>query len=130
MALTEAQMTDARRFLGYPLAGTTQPVTADQDTVYMRFGMVTMSLHARLTSLSATEEDVLAGYLDTLRTLEAAVPEAGGNLDTDRAAVWTRNRTEVADRAALLDSWRRRLCGFIGIAPGPGLGAANRVVRC
>jgi hypothetical protein len=45
-------------------------------------------------------------YLAQLYPLEAAIPGAGGNLDTDQAAVWTHNRDEVRDRAALFDLWR------------------------
>lgn len=57
--LTDAQLTDVRRFMGYPLTGTTMTITNDQDIVYGRFGMVIMSLHQRLTTLSASEESVL-----------------------------------------------------------------------
>jgi hypothetical protein len=125
MALTDAQMTDARRFLGYPLNGTTFIVTNDQDTVYMRFGMVVMSLHTRLTNLSDSEVAVATTYLTTLNTLEAAIPGAGANLDTEQAAVWRHNKNEVADRSALFDGWRRRFCSFIGIQPGPELGSGG-----
>ena len=60
-------------------------------------------------------------YLGTLTVLEFAVPRAGDNLDTDQASVWTRNRDELRDRSRLFDDWRRRLCGFLGIPPGPAL---------
>lgn len=123
MALTDAQMVDVRRFAGYQLTGTTMAITDEQDLVYTWFGMVAMSLHKRLTSLSATEESVLiAKYLTPLNALEDAVVSAGGNLDTDQAAVWTRNRNEVSDRRGLFNSKRRDMCEFIGIAPGPILG--------
>lgn len=121
--LTDAQLTDVRRFMGYQLAGTTMTITNDQDLVYGRFGMVIMSLHTRLTTLSASEESVLINtYLTNLYTLETAIPAVSANLDTDQAAVWKHNARELADRSALFDSWRRRMCGFIGFAPGPGLG--------
>lgn len=123
MALTDSQLTDVRRFMGYPLAGTTMAITDDQDIVYGYFGMVVMSLHKRLTTLSASEESVLiATYLTNLYALEVAITGAGANLDTDAAAVWTHNKNEVSDRMKLFDGWRRRLCQFIGIAPGPALG--------
>jgi hypothetical protein len=130
VALTDAQMTDVRRYAGYPLAGTTMTITDDQDVVYMQFGMVTMSLHRRLTSLSTNEETVLGTYLTTLAGLETAVAGAGANLDTDQAAVWKRNRSEVGDRAALFDQWRFRMCAYLGLPPGPGLaGGGNRLMR-
>lgn len=131
MALTDAQLTDVRRFMGYPLNGTTMQITNDQDLVYGYFGMVVMSLQQRLTTLSASEESVLVTtYLTPLYTLETAIFGAGDNLDTDQAAVWTRNKSEVSDRSKLFDQWRRRMCAFIGFAPGPMLGnGAGQVIR-
>lgn len=124
--LTDAQMTDVRRFMGYQLVGTTMPITGSQDLVYGRFGMVIMSLFTRLTTLSASEESVLINtYLTNLYALETAIPATADNLDTDQAAVWKHNAREQADRDRLFDSWRRRMCGFIGFAPGPGLGSGS-----
>jgi hypothetical protein len=131
MALTDAQLTDVRRFMGYPLNGTTMTITNDQDLVYGYFGMVVMSLQQRLTTLSASEESVLINtYLTPLYALETAIFGAGDNLDTDQAAVWTRNKSEVSDRSKLFDQWRRRMCAFIGFAPGPSLGnGGSQVIR-
>jgi hypothetical protein len=106
-------------------------ITDDQDLVYGYFGMVVMSLHQRLTTLSASEESVLINtYLTPLYSLETEIYGAGDNLDTDQAAVWTRNKTEVSDRSKLFDQWRRRMCGFLGFAPGPALGnGGGQVIR-
>ncbi len=71
-----------------------------------------------MNNLSAAEEAVSRTYLGTLRGLEAAVPQSAQSLDTDQAAVWTRNKDEVQDRFALLDEWRRRLCSFLGVPSG------------
>ena len=125
MALTDAQMTDVRRYMGYALTGTSMPITADQDLVYGQFGLVTMSLYKRLTTLSASEEAVIDTYLTTLAGLETAIPAAAANLDTDEAAVWKHNRSEIADRSNLFDGWRRRMCAFLGFPPGPGLGTGG-----
>jgi hypothetical protein len=125
MALTAAQMVDVRRFMGYQVAGTTVTIGPMYDVVYGSFGMVTMSLYTRLTSLSAEEEAILINvYLSALTTLEAAIVASGANLDTDSAAIWTHNKSEVADRSKLFDSWRLRLCGFIGFKPGAGIGSS------
>ena len=70
---------------------------------------------------------MLRRYLATLSSLEFAVPRSGENLDTDQAAVWTRNRSETEDRAALFDDWRRRLCGFLGMPPGPALASGGSI---
>lgn len=129
--LTDAQMIDVRRYMGYAVVGT-YPITDEQDVVYGNFGMVTMSLHRRLTTLLPGEETVLIGtYLANLATLETAIVGTSDNLDTDQAAVWTHNKRERQDREALFDSWRRRMCDFIGFKPGPGLNQSNaiKVVR-
>ena len=133
MALTSAQIVDTRRFMGYPLSGTTQPINDNYDIVYGSFGMVTMSLYTRLSNLSSDEEAILINvYLTALTSLESAIVGASDNLDTDIAAVWTHNKNEVADRDRLFDSWRVRLCDFLGFAPGPGIGSSVnfKLVRC
>src|SRR5664279_4837732 len=84
-----------------------------------RFFQVYGALEFRLTNLSVSEIAVARRYLGTLLGLELAVPEAAANLDTDEASIWTRNKSEVTDRMRLLDDWRRRLCGFLGVPPGP-----------
>lgn len=131
MALTDAQMTDTRRWMGYALTGTSMPITDDQDLVYGQFGLVTMSLHKRLTTLTASEESVLIGtYLTPLASLETGVLGAADNLDTESAAVWKRNANEVGDRRALFNQWRRDMCAFLGFPPGPSLQQSNRIMRC
>jgi len=87
-----------------------------------RFFSAYGALEYRMDNLSPEEEQVVLSYLNTLTVLEPAVPMASENLDSDGAASWTRNRNEVADRLRLLDSWRRRLCAFLGVPPGEGLG--------
>lgn len=113
MSFSEVEKTDARRYCGYP----PQSVTAHGALEY------------RLLNLSTSEEAVARTYLGTLRVLEAAIPATGGTLDTQQAAVWTRNPEELAERSKLFDGWRRRLCGFLGVPPGVDLAASGiRVV--
>lgn len=120
--LTSAQKSDVRRFAGYPLLADTR---AD-DTRDFAYGFVSPgvwnTLEHRLNNLRPEEESTLVSvYLSNLSELESAMVAAGENLDTDVAAVWTRNKREIQDRASLFDEWRRRMCYFIGIAPGPSL---------
>lgn len=119
------------------------PFTADQVVAIIRYcGYPAYSgygwvfegdyptLLLRLQKMAPSEASVITTtYLPTLATLESGIPAAADNLDTDKAAVWTRNRTEVADRAGLFDDWRRRLCAFIGVQPGRGLRSAGALVR-
>lgn len=78
-------------------------------------------LEFRISNLSVSELGVVRRHLATLLSLESAVVAASDNLDTAQAAVWTRNKDEVADRIRLFDEWRRRLCGFLGVPAGPAL---------
>jgi hypothetical protein len=118
MAFTDAEKTDIRRFCGYPAYG-----AGPSGFQSWRFFQAYGTLEYRLNNLSAAEEAVVrATYLATLSTLESAIPAAAANLDTDEAAVWTHNKDEIADREALFDQWRRRLCGFLGLPAGPALG--------
>ena len=103
MALTEAQITDVRRYAGFQASGT-PAFTANNDIAYLVFGTRQMSLVERLSTLSASEETVLVNtYLANLATLENAIVAASANLDTDEAAVWKHNRNEIADR----EQWAR-----------------------
>lgn len=114
--LSDSERVDIRRFCGYPAYGAA-PTGMQSWQFFTVYGL----LEFRLTNLSANEITVVRRYLGTLITLEVAVTAASDNLDTDQAAVWTRNKAEVSDRIGLLDVWRRRLCGFIGIPAGPAL---------
>lgn len=115
MAFSEAEKTDIRRFCGYPAHGVGGLLQGWR--YYQVYGL----LEYRLLWLSGSEEAVVRNFLPTLSALERAVTAATGNLDTDQAGVWTHNRDEVRDRTRLLDDWRRRLCGFMGVPPGPAL---------
>ena len=117
MAFTSAQAADIRRFCGYPAYGA-GPAGFQGWRFFTAYGL----LEFRINNLSPEEESVVTSYLGTLNQLEAAVTEAGSGLDTAQASVWTRNPSELRERTALFDDWRRRLCGFLGLPPGLALG--------
>jgi len=128
--LTPQQQADARRYMGYQMLGDKDP----DDRSDVAYAQVTsgrlQTLAHRLKTLRPEEEAIVANYLITLSGLETGIARAADNLDTDKAAVWLRNRSEVADRTRLYNQWRRQLCGLLGIAPGPSLGNGNvHVVR-
>jgi hypothetical protein len=124
MAFTDAQLTDIRRFCGYPAYGV-QPLPASGYRFMTAYGV----LEYKMQNLSVAEQAIVTGtYLTNLATLETAIVGTGANLDTDSAAVWTHNRYEQRDREALFASWRVKLCQFLGIPPGPGLQTGARMV--
>ena len=117
---TDAEKTDIRRYCGYPAYGTGQAGFQN-----WRFFQAYGTLEFRLNNLAAAEIQVVRRYLATLYGLEAAIPGAGDNLDTDKASVWTHNRDEVRDRSALFDGWCSRLANFMGIPTGPNFGGGS-----
>lgn len=120
---TDAEKVDIRRFCGFQAFGSAA-VQAFGHRFYTHYG----TLEFRLNNYGAAEEAVIrTTYLANLAQLETAIFASSANLDTDEAAVWKHNRREVADRTALFDQVRRQLCGFIGIAPGPGLAAGGGI---
>jgi hypothetical protein len=120
MAFSDAEKADIRRFCGYPAYG-----AGAAGFQGWRFFQAYGLMEYRLNNLSDAEAAIVLRYLGALRSLECAIPTAAGNLDTDQAAVWTRNKSEILDRTRLLDDWRRRLCGFLGVPPGPDLQGPN-----
>src|SRR5262249_8951747 len=116
MPFTDAEKADLRRFCGYPAYG-----TAAVNMQSWRFFQVYGLLEFRMNNLSDAEAAIVRRYLGTLTVLELAIPRSGENLDTDEASVWTRNRDELRDRTRLFDDWRRHLCGFFGVPPGPAM---------
>lgn len=117
MAFSEAERTELRRFCGYPTYGF-GAVGYQGHRFHQAFGL----LEFRLSHLTGSEETAARRYLASLETMERAIPAAVETLDTEQAAVWKRNPREIEERTALFDDWRRRLCGFLGVPPGPALG--------
>jgi hypothetical protein len=124
MPFSDAEKTEIRRHCGYSAIGTGADGFQNWR-FYQAYGL----LEYRLLRLSDSEEAVVRNYLATLAGLEIAIPASSANLDTAEAAVWKRNEQELADRARLFDDWRRRLCGFLGIPPGPALALSGNAVR-
>lgn len=121
---TSAQIVDIRRYCGYPIYGD-GAVVFPAPWIMKQY----LALEYRLQHMSADEGAVVVNtYLTNLNTLENAIPATGANLDTDSAAVWKHNKNEQRDRDALFDSWRRRLCNFLGIPPGENFGGSNNTL--
>jgi hypothetical protein len=113
-SLVEADKVDVRRFCGYPAYG-----AGASGFQGWRFFQAYGLLEYRLNNMAPEEVTIVQQYLTNLRQLEAAVPAAGANLATAVAGPWTHNKLELRDRTVLFDSWRTRLCGFMGVPVGP-----------
>ena len=120
--LTDQEQTDARRFLGYPVFSAGESASLNWTLV-----QASTAVDYRLSNLSDTEVAVLRQYLHALRQLECAIPEMSTGMDTQAAGGWVRNPTEFIERTGLFDDWRRRLCAFLGLPPGPALSKSSTV---
>jgi hypothetical protein len=129
MTLTNQQVVDARRYMGYSVSGNSTS-TPYREPVYSSVSLASLSIDYRLANLAPEEESTLTTfYLANLYKREQEIQDAACNLDTDVAAVWTHNKNEVSDRRDLFNQLRRDLCTFLGFDPGPQLGSGNRLVR-
>lgn len=127
MAFTTAEKVDIRRFCGFGQFG----ALAGQGFAY-RFFQQYGNLEYRLNNSLAEEEAVIrTNFLANIYPLETALNNdgVGANLDTDQAAVWHHNRAEMPDRIRLYNYWRRELCKFMGIKPGPGLSGGGNTLK-
>lgn len=122
-SFSDDEKAQIRRFCGYPAYG-----AGAAGFQSWRFFQAYGTLEYRMNNMAPAETQIARQYLTSLYTLEAAIPAAGQNLDTDEAAVWVHNKNEVSDRTALFNSWCRRLCGFLGVPPGPALSDGSNSV--
>ena len=126
-ALTATEKADLRFLCGYPLLG-----NSASGFVGYRFFEVQGQLEFRLANCAPAEAQAIRQMISEAQPLRLGILGAAANLDTDVAAVWTRNRSEVSDRKRLYNDWRLELCDFLGVAPGPGLtrqgGGSGRIV--
>ena len=131
--LSDDEKANIRRFCGYPAYGA-GPAGFQGWRFFQAYGLLEYRLGqdavTGVSNMAPAELAILRQYLQTLYTLEAAIPASGANLDTAAAAVWTHNKDEVADRVVLFNTWRRQLCGFIGVNVGPALGGNGNSASC
>jgi hypothetical protein len=118
--LTDAEVVNIRRWMGYPLAS-----AAGVETVYTP-GPPRIMFADRLDALTSIEEDTLRDqFLTPLAALETGVLGTADNMDTKIAGPWTANPDELGERNRLYTQWRREMCAFLGFAPGPSLGSGG-----
>lgn len=117
MAFTNAEKDDIRRYCGFYVFGS-QPI----QTFGWRFTNQYGHLEFLMNNLTTNQEDITRNvFLTNLRLLEADIPAIRSNLDTKQAAVWYWNDNEIRDRMRLYTTWRKNLCGYLGVGYGPDL---------
>lgn len=103
--MDEAMKADIRRQCGY------LDLASASGFQGWRFHQAHGLLEYRMSRLSGAEEAVARQYLATLATLNQTAED-----------VFVSDQRE---RALLLADWRRRLCGFLGVPPGPSLASGS-----
>lgn len=116
-SFTDAERADVRRFCGYPAYG-----VGTAGFVGDRFFAAWGQLEYKMVNLRPEEFQVARLYLSQLYPLETAITTASATLNVDQAGPFKRNAAEMRERNAQFDGWRRRLCAFLGVPPGPTLG--------
>lgn len=127
MPLTNAQKVDVRRHCGYPVYGAL-PSGFQSYRFFQAYGFLEyrMGQTQGADNMAAEELTVLTTiFLPACNQYEAdLISSTSGirtNLDTAEAAVWKHNPNEQRDREALYRASRLKLCGFLGVPPGPDL---------
>ncbi len=83
-------------------------------------------LELRMNSLTASEFSRVSNlYLANLLQIEQDIFNTRLTVNIDTAAIYKRNLNEGRERHAEFDWWRRQLCKFFGIMPGPELSGAG-----
>lgn len=109
---------DVRRFCGYGSYGFGATgffemgwFLPSYQVLELRIETLTVSEYARVTGL----------YLSNLYQIETDIFNTRQTVNIQQAAVYTRNLNEVRERHSEFSWWRRQLCSFFGIPPGPEL---------
>ncbi len=118
--LSDDEKAAVRGYCGYPPYG-----AGNSGFQGWRFFQAYGTLEFRMNNLAPAEYQEVRGRVTEIQTLDAAVPQAGANIDTDEAGPWKHNKNEVADRQKLYRLRRMELCRALGIDPGPAMGSSN-----
>ena len=122
---TDQQLVDIRRFCGYPALGDGN-VVFPYPWIMQQF----LALEYRLTHLGTDEGNtVVTTYLAPMYAIETDLSTINTNLDTAQAGPWQHNANEMRDKVQIFDWWRRRLCTFLDVPPGPNLANGGNSMR-
>lgn len=113
-ALTAAELSDARRYAGYPVSGAYAGLDPDVQASSTLLDQI-------LAGLTADQLVTVRAALAYLRQLELDIFNSRTSLGTAAASVWKHDPAELANRIALFTQWRLWFCTILGIAPGTGI---------
>lgn len=76
-------------------------------------------------NLTPSEYQIARQMLGEISTLRTAMIAISSSLNVGKAAVYTRNPRELAERRSLLRDWRMQLLGLMQLPPGPDMQAGD-----
>lgn len=122
--ITDSQKVDLRRMMWYPIFG-----SANTQAYGFRYMSQYGLMEYRFINMSAEEEMALLVLLNQCLALEIKLAAVSDDLDTSKAGPWTRNSKQLRENNSLLTLWRKKLCEYIGILPGPmhSMGGNKRI---
>ncbi|GBR06999.1 hypothetical protein [Acetobacter oeni] len=112
--LTEVEKVNLRRYCWYPVKGDESNIQYSWP-YFAKYG----DFEYKINNLSNAEIEVARSMLNILSCLELGPSQAAQNIDTDKASVWTHNKTEVSERISLFYQQRLELVHFLGVKAGP-----------
>ena len=118
---TDTQLTDIRRFCGFPTQSNGQVLFTAQ-WVNVQY----LALEVRLQTCSLAEGAVVVARLAELNAMEALIPQFAAQVNIGVAAVFTRNPQTMNEARRNFDDWRLRLWQFLLPDQPPGPGLINR----
>lgn len=91
-----------------------------------------LAIEYRLQNLSVDEGNyLLTTYVQPLLQMQAQFTNATATLNIGVAGPYVRNPKEMRERRKAYDDWRRLLCRFFDVDPGPGItDTADGQMRC
>ena len=120
LSFTDQDLVDIRRFCGYGALGNTSH--GGSSLMFFRYYPEYATLEYRMSNLTDPEVALVQGqYLPNLTQLEQDIYGVRGTLTAAQAAVYYHNDHELEDRTELYNYFRKQLCAFFQIPPGPFL---------
>lgn len=119
--LTSDQKNLCRKYCGFAARGI-QPNPLWGQQFWLQ-PYATIELRMQDGQLADDEVETIGTMLAKLQAMEASIQDAYTNLDTQAAAVWIHNPTEVRDKVQLYQWQRQELVYYIlgPFAAGPGV---------
>lgn len=122
MSLTTDEGVAIRRFMWYGMLGN-QNVQAFGYRWATNFGL----LQFRISNLLPQEEAYVRTLISQCETLEQGLLNVQADMDTASAGPWKRNPQQLKENIRLYTFWRKKMCEFFQLPPGPAFATSSQI---